>query len=119
MTYYLFDNDKMDGEIAGYLNTATVEDRTHYEEYYGNRPPIVGTVYIRLCREIERRKKVGLHDSDKLYANIFATVEKIAKRLNISVEEFLTHRFYPFVAKWRNKRLRQFYKHYTGKKLPE
>ena len=119
LTYYLFDNDKMDGEIAEYLNTATDEDRTHYEEYYGNRPPIVGAVYIRLCRERERRNKIGLHDSDKIYANIFATVEKIAERLNVSVEDFLTQRFYPFVAKWRNKRLRLFYKHYTGKKLPE
>ncbi len=119
LTYYLFDNDKMGDEIADYLNTATDEDRAHYEEYYCNRPPIVGSVYIRLCREMGRRKKVGLHDSNKLYANIFATVGKIAKRLNVSVENFLLQRFYPFVAKWRNKRLRQFYKHYTGKKLPE
>ena len=106
-------------EVAEYLKASTKQDRTHYEDYYGNRPPIVGAVYIRLCREMERRKKIGLHDSDKLYANIFATVEKIAERLNISVEYLLTQRFYPFVAKWRNKRLRQFYKHYTGKKLPE
>lgn len=119
LTYYLFDNDKIDEEIAEYLKTANDDERTHYEDYYGNQTPIVGAVYIRLCREIERRKKVGLYDSDKIYINIFTTVGKITKRLNVSVEDFLTQRFYPYVAKWRNKRLRQFYKHYTGKKLPK
>ena len=119
LTYYYFDNDKMDDEIAEYLRTASEEDRTHYEDYYGDQPPIVGAVYIRLCTEMERRKKVGPHDSDKLYTNIFAAVEKITSRLNIGVEEFLTQRFYPYIAKWRNKRIRQFYKAYSGKSLPK
>lgn len=119
LTYYLFDSDSLDDEIAEYLKTATEEERTHYEDYYGNQPPIVGTVYIRLCREMERRKKVEVQDSDKVYTNIFATLEKITERLNVSVEDFLKKRFYPFVAKWRNKRLQQFYKFYSGKKLPE
>ncbi len=119
LTYYLFDNDKVDEEIAEYLNTATEEEKAHYKDYYGGQPPIVGTVYIRLCRETERRKKVGLPDSDKIHTSIYATVELITKRLGLSVEDFLTQRFYPFVAQWRNKRLKQFYKHYSGKKLPE
>lgn len=119
LTYYLFDNENIDGEIADYIKTATEENRTHYEDYYGDQLPIVKIVYIRLCREMNRRQKVGLHDSDKFYTNIYATVEKITKRLNVSVEDFLTQRFYPYVAKRRNKRLRQFYKAYIGKNLPK
>lgn len=119
LTYYFFDNDKMDGEICEYLKNVSEEEKTHYADYYGEQPPIVGAVYIRLTKEINRRKQVGLHDSDKFYTDIFATIEKITKRLNVGVEEFLTQRFYPFVAKWRNKRLRQFYKCYSDKNLPK
>jgi len=119
LTYYLFDLDKIDCEIAEYLKTANESDRTHYEDYYDDQPTIVKAVYVRLCREMKRRQRVGLHDSDKFYTNIYATLEKITKRLNVSMEDFLTQRFYPYVAKWRNKRFRQFYKNYTGKKLPE
>ena len=119
LTYYFFDNDNMDGEIAEYLKSASEEDRKHYVDYYGDQPPIVGAVYIRLCREMNRRQRTLSQDSDKFYTSIFASVEKIAKRLNVNLEEFLTQRFYPYVAKWRNKRLRQFYKVYTGKNLPK
>jgi len=119
LNYYLFDLDKIDGDIAEYLNTVNESDRTHYEDYYGDQPTIVKAVYVRLCQEMNRRQKVGLKDSDKFYTNIYASIEKITKRLNVSVEDFLTQRFYPFIAKWRNKRLRQFYKAYTGKNLPE
>ena len=117
LTYYYFDNDKMDDEIAEYLKTASEKAKQHYEDYYGDQPPIVGAVYIRLCKEMERRKEIGLRESYKLYTSIFAAVEKITSRLNIGVEEFLTQRFYPYIAKWRNKRIRQFYKYYTGKSL--
>ncbi len=119
LTYYFFDNDKMDEEISEYLKSASEEDRKHYEDYYGDQPPIVGAVYIRLCREMNRRQRTLSQDSDKFYTSIFASVEKITKRLNVNLEEFLTQRFYPYVAKWRNKRLRQFYKVYTGKNLPK
>lgn len=119
LTYYFFDNDNMDGEIAEYLKSASEEDRKHYVDYYGDQPPIVGAVYIRLCREMNRRQRTLSQDSDKFYTSIFASVEKITKRLNVNLEEFLTQRFYPYVAKWRNKRLRQFYKVYTGKNLPK
>ena len=119
LTYYLFYNDNMESEIAAYLKTVSEEEKTHYAYYYGNQPQIVGSVYIRLTEEMNRRKQVGLRDSDKFYTDIFATIEKIKKRLNTSVEDFLTQRFYPFVVKWRIKRLRQFYKYYSGKNLPK
>ncbi len=119
LTYYFFDNDKIDSDISEYLKTATEEEKTHYQDYYGDQPPIVKAVYVRLYKEMNRRQKVGLHDSDKFYTNIYSTLEKITKRLYVSVENFLTQRFYPYVAKWRNKRLRQFYKFYSGKTLPK
>ncbi len=119
LSYFFFDNDNMDGEIAEYLQSAGENDIKHYEDYYGDQPSIIGAVYIRLCNEMNRRQRVGLQDSDKFYTSIFASVEKVTKRLNIGVEEYLTQRFYPYVAKWRSKRLRQFYKYYFGKKLPE
>ena len=115
----LFDNDKMEDEIAEYLKSASADDRKHYKDYYGDQPPIVGAVNIRLCREMKRRQRTLSQDSDKFYTSIFASVEKITKRLNVNLEEFLTQRFYPYVAKWRNKRLRQFYKVYTGKNPPK
>lgn len=59
MMYYLFDNDKIDNEITEYFNTATEQGKTHYTDYYGDYPPIAGAVYVRLCREKERRKKSG------------------------------------------------------------
>ncbi|MDE6058848.1 MAG: hypothetical protein K2G44_02285 [Clostridia bacterium] len=119
LQFYLFENEKMDDKITEYLEAANEEDRVHFQEYYGDQPPIIGAVYLRLTKEMHRRQETHLHESDKFYTSIYATAEKIAKRLNVSVEEFINQRFYPYIAKWRNKRLRQFYKAYTGKKLPE
>lgn len=119
LTYYYFDNETMDDEVAEYLQSASEEERKHYEDRYGDIPVIIGAVYIRLCREMSRRQRFGFHDSYKLYENIFDTLEKITKRLKTGVEEFLINRFYPYVAVWRNRRLRQCYKYYTGKSLPK
>lgn len=117
LTYYFFDNEIMDDEVANYLQTVSEEERQHYEDHYGDKPVIIGAVYIRLCREISRRQKFGFHDSYKFYENMFDTLEKITKRLKIGVKEYLITRFYPYVAAWRNRRLRQCYKYYTGKSL--
>lgn len=119
LTYYYFDNETMDDEIAEYSQTATEEEIRHFENHYGDKPAIIGAVYIRLCRERDRRQKFGMRDSYKFYENIFDTLEKITKRLKIGVKEYLITRFYPFVAAWRNRRLRQCYKYYTGKSLPK
>ena len=115
--YYLFDADIAESEIADYLNAVPQEEREHYREYYGDKPHLVDAVYIRLTKEMQRRQKSHLNDSDKLYNGLCSAVEKVTKRLNITPYEFLTQRFYPFIAKRRNKRLRQFYKAVTGKKL--
>ena len=119
LRYYLFDENKIDGDIEQYLQIADDVARKHFEDCYRDKVPIIQGVYVRLCLEIERRKNAGLHDSDKAFINIFDTINKIAKKLNTTPEEFFTQRFYPFVATWRNRRIQQFYKEYTGKNLPK
>ena len=114
---YCFDADKAESEIAKYLNTVPEGEREHYNEYYGDKPNLVGAVYIRLTKEMQRRQASHLQDSDKLYNSLYSAVEKVTKRLNVTPYEFLTQRFYPFIAKRRNKRLKQFYRAVTGKKL--
>ncbi|MDE6059495.1 MAG: hypothetical protein K2G44_05595 [Clostridia bacterium] len=119
LQFYLFDIDKMEDEVSEYLENASGEEKNYFTDYYGDQPLIIGAVYLRLMREIQRRREAHLHESDKFYTSIYATAEKIAKRLNVSVEEFIKQRFYPYITKWRNKRLKKFYKAYTSKKLPE
>ena len=116
---YLFDEDKTEEEIAEYLKTASTQEKEHYGEYYGELPPLIGAVYIRLQKELARRKSRGLHDSDKMTDSIVSMAEKIADRLNMSAFDFFTQRVYPVLAAWRNKRIRQFYRFYSGKSLSE
>lgn len=119
LKYYLFDEDKTEEEIAEYLKTTSAQEKEHYGEYYGELPPLIGVVYIRLQKEITRRKSRGLHDSNKMTDSIVSTAEKIASRLNMSAYDFFTQRAYPVFAAWRNKRIRQFYRFYSGKSLLE
>ena len=116
---YLFDEDKTEEEIAEYLKTTSAQEKEHYEEYYGELPSLIGIVYIRLQKEISRRKSRGLVESDKMTDSIVSTAEKIASRLNMSAFDFFSQRVYPVLAAWRNKRIRQFYHFYSGKSLPE
>ena len=116
---YLFDEDKTEEEIAEYLKTASAQEKEHYKEYYGKLPPLIGVVFIRIQKEIIRRKSRGLHDSDKMTDSIVSTAEKIAIRLNMSAFDFFAQRVYPVLAAWRNKRIRQFYRFYNRKSLPE
>lgn len=119
MKFYLFNDDKIDEDIAKYRQSIDDKEMQHFEEYYGEQVSIIKGVYVRLYMEIERRKQAGMHSSSKVYASLIVTVDKIAKRLKTTAHDFLTTRFYTFVAEWRNKRIRQFYKAYTGKDLPE
>ena len=116
---YLFDEDKIEAEITDYLHSATAQEKEHYKEYYGELPPLIGAIYIRIQKEITHRKNRGLHDSDKMTDSIVSTAEKIASRLNMSAFDFFAQRAYPVLAAWRNKRIRQFYRFYSGKSLPE
>ena len=76
LKYYLFDEDKTEEEIAEYLKTTSAPEKEHYEEYYGELPPLIGVVYIRLQKEITRRKSRGLHDSNKMTDSIVSTARK-------------------------------------------
>ena len=109
---YLFDNENIAGEVADYLVAANEEERTHFEEYYGEQPELVGGVYVRLMLEIGRRKEARLHNSNKLYDGIASAVKKVADRFHMTTEAYIKARFYPFLATWRNKRIKAFQKHF-------
>ena len=121
LRFYLFDNDEpaLQRDIDLYKHFADKNTVLHFEEYYGNQPLIVQGVFARLCLEVKRRRDSGLGVKDKVYADLLGSLYNIAKKLKTDPFNFLTARFYPFVAKWRNRRMRQFYKAYTGKILPK
>lgn len=117
LRYYLFGEDKINADIEKYLSTTAGTEKRHFEFNYKDSVPIVQGVYVRLCMEVKRRERNGLHDSHKAFESIYTAVEKLAKPLKKTVEQCLTERLYPFVANMRNGRLRAFYEYYTGKKL--
>lgn len=117
--YYLFDEDKINADIESYRSTASRIEQQHFKDYYEEQPPIIQGVYVRLCMEVKRREANSLQDSHKAVDGVYTAIEKIAKRLDISVEECLAQRLYPYLGEKRNKRLKEFYKYYRGKKPPE
>ena len=116
---YLFANDKMAAEIADYLAVASEEERQHFTDYYGDKPEIIGALYIRFLKEVRKRSSRGLHESDNIYTTFMNLASKIAKRVHMTTDEFINKRFMPYVAEKRMKSARQFYKFYTGKSLPK
>ena len=116
LRYYLFDEKQIDTDIENYLSKASSEERQHFQDNYSEQSPIIQGVYARLCIEVKRREANRLTDSHKAIDGIYTAVEKIAKRLDLSVVECLTQRLYPYLAEKRNKRLKEFYKYYGGKK---
>lgn len=119
LRYHLYDEDKIERDIESYLTTATEEEREHFKEYYGERLPIIQGVYVRLCMEVHRRERIRLTDNHKAVDGVYTAVEKIAKRLSLSVEECFKQRLYPCLVGKRNRRLKEFYRFYSGKRLPE
>ena len=112
---YLFDNESIAGEIADYLAATDEEERLHFEKYYGEQPELIGGIYVRLMREVDRRGEARMRDSNKLYDGIASAVKKMADRFHMTTEEYIEQRFYPFLTAWRNKRIKAFQK-YFGKK---
>lgn len=119
LRYYLFDEDKINADIENYLSTASKIEQQHFKDYYEEQPLIIQGVYVRLCMEVKRREANRLQDSHKAIDGVYTAVEKISKRLDLSVEECFTQRLYPYLAEKRNSRLKEFYKYYSGKKLPQ
>lgn len=118
LRYYLFDEDKINADIENYLSTASKIEQQHFKDYYSDQPLIIQGVYVRLCMEVKRREANRLQDSHKAVDGVYTAIEKIAKRMDISVEECLAQRLYPYLADKRNRRLKEFYMYYSGKKLP-
>ena len=112
---YLFDNESTADEVVDYLATTDAEERTHFEEYYCEQPELVGGVYVRLMREIGRRREARLRDSNKLYDGIASAVKKMADRFRLTPEAYFKQRFYPFLATWRNRRIKAFQKFFEKK----
>ena len=79
--------------------------------------PLVQIVYIRLITEVECRRERGLHGNNKAADGLYTAVEKLAKRVNISPEEYYEKRIYPIIVNIRTRRIKQFYRFYSGKTL--
>ena len=119
LRYYLFDEDKINADIEKYLSNAPNIEKEHFKDYYSEQPLIIQGVYVRLCMEVKRRERNRLQDSHKAVDGVYTAIGKIANRLKLSVEECFTQRLYPYLANKRNRRLKEFYKYYSGKNLPE
>ena len=119
LRYYLFDENKISDDIEKYLSNAPHREQQHFKDYYGDQLSIIQGVYVRLCMEVRRREANKLQDSHKAIDGVYTAVEKIAKRLGVSVEECFTQRLYPYLAEKRNRRLKEFYKYFSCKKLPK
>lgn len=117
LSYYLYNETAIKSDMEDYLSKASDQELTWFNLNYANAAPLIQIVYVRLITEVERRKSSGLHGNDKAVEGLYTAVEKLAKRVNISPEEYFAERLYPIVANIRNRRLKQFYRLYTGKKL--
>ena len=64
---YLFDNDKMAAEIDEYRATEPEEERQHFDDYYGDKPEIIGALYIRFVKEVRRRQPRATRERQHLH----------------------------------------------------
>ena len=78
---------------------------------------MVQIVYIRLIDEVENRRNRGLHGNNNAIDGLYTAAEKLSKRVNISPEEYFIERIYPIIVTIRRRRIKQFYRFYSGKKL--
>ena len=115
--YYLYNQDAIEKETAEYLSKASEPELKWFNENYANELPLVQIVYIRLITEVENRRERGLHGSTKAADGLYTAIEKLAKRVNISPEEYFMERVYPIIVTIRRRRIKQFYRFYSGKKL--
>lgn len=117
LTYYIYNEDKIKEEIAEYFYKASDQELAWFMKNYSKEVPLVQIVYIRLIDEFERRRQNGLKSSSKAVDGLFTAVEKLAKEANLPPEQFFAERIYPIIAIIRNRRNKEFYRFYTGKKL--
>lgn len=115
--YYLYNEETLEKEKAEYLSKASNQELAWFLQNYADAVPLVQIVYIRLITEVENRRERGLHGNNKAADGLYTAVEKLAKRVNISPEEYYEKRIYPIIVNIRTRRIKQFYRFYTGKKL--
>lgn len=115
--YYLYNQDSIEKETAEYLSKVSEPELKWFNENYADELPLVQIVYIRLITEIECRRNRGLHGNNNAIDGLYTAVEKLAKRVNISPEEYFMERIYPIIVTIRRRRIKQFYRFYSGKKL--
>ena len=115
--YYLYNEDSIEKEKAEYLSKASEPELKWFNENYADELPLVQIVYIRLIDEVENRRNRGLHGNNNAIDGLYTAVEKLAKRVNISPEEYFTERINPIIVTIRRRRIKQFYRFYSGKKL--
>lgn len=117
LTYYIYNEEKVKDEITEYLYKASDRELAWFMRNYANQPALVQIVYIRLIDEFERRRQNGLHSSQKAIDGLLTAVEKLSEKANMPPEQFYAERIYPIIATIRNRRYKEFYRFYTGKKL--
>ena len=79
LKYYLFNNETMLSDIEKYLDSATESERNHYNEYYKDKPEIVGAVFVRLTNESKLRQSAGFKSNGKFYSGLYYTLERKLK----------------------------------------
>lgn len=119
LKYYLYNEKTIEQEKAEYLSKVSNQELNWFNENYENKAILVQIVYIRLITEVEKRRANGLHGSNKAVEGLRTAIEKLAKKAKISPEQYFAEKVYPIIATIRNRRFRQCYHFYTGKKLPK
>ena len=68
----------MRSDIEKYLDSATESERNHYNEYYKDKPEIIGAVFARLTNESKLRQATGFTNG-KFYIGLYYTLERNLK----------------------------------------
>lgn len=113
LKYLITREAHVDEDIRDFMSKASPKGKKHFEEYYGDKPPLLQCVYVNMLLEVWRRVKTfpGVPNGENYYkADI--VLAKIVKRLKTSEDEFFCNRFFPFLSKKRLKRYDEFIKKY-------
>ena len=117
LAYYIYDEKNIQKELTYYLTNASDRELAWFKANYINESVLVQIVYIRLITEFERRRQSGLKSSGKATDGLLTAIEKLAKEANLPPEQFYMEKVYPIVSAIRNRRYKEYYRFYTGKKL--
>ena len=117
LAYYIYNEKDIQKDLTYYMTNASDQELAWFKENYINEPVFVQIVYIRLITEFERRRQSGLKSSSKAIDGLLTAIEKLAKKVNMPPKQFYMEKVYPIIATIRNRRHKEYYRFYTGKKL--